>query len=821
MLSIQLSALGKHRRGQAIIFSAVSVVLLAFFIALVYNLGQITERRAGIQIAADSAAYSGAMVMANSLSSIAWINDGMAQIHSRLIRYVVDVNTTAVLAELENRQLPVDIDYPIPTPSSNAAEDAYIEAIQRAHEWIPRGKEWMRDLSRIQHTISLVTPRLMQETMYDVANDNGSERVSIYPTTRLFPHAGSERSFRIEQFEEGWRITNLDPDSGEMLWVYREDGEWNIVYSRQGITRERIRIIEIAEDEWVILRYDGSGNLLQEITIIRTDELGWIVVGRTPDEPPDEPGVRLSFEQVDMTEDGEIDGTRVTDAQGRWQVFRREGGELYIWDRSREEYISMTQEYTEIGGIPIRVNVTNVIRFPGATVRVGDPVRVDIGRAHIVLTDPPNITTGIGPVSISVRGFDSSSFRISVNNFTLHVDSADGRWRKYFNPSIDLWWRHRLTRQDTIDPDALYQWQYDYQLIGAHLLYEGNIHRFSLQNGIMAGAGAGQIRPEWLDWFNVLDWNPAPYELTYRQEEFEPYWPAGRPAEEPLFRPMEDPPDGAYFRTMECQVCDGEGYLTVGTEGERVPCPNCLAKDHDINGLSDLRVFLADAAGSDYLEDIRADAGVLDTEENYMTLNVFQSDTYGVASPPNRPLVLNDEFFKYGVNVAAWRGREEAPMLFDREPDWGFVAVASARIGVPTGNVFGPYYVYGPFDMPPEYGGSYDRDPREQWVDEAPENLYRTGLQARLVSSRRTIHEYDLEHERAMAFAPIAETPVTYLWDALMFTAYSHFDEPSIWLDDYGGRTDRDVPRLLRNMRDRQGRTFDVTDPDIEPLIHH
>ena len=159
-------------------------------------------------------------------------------------------------------------------------------------------------------------------------------------------------------------------------------------------------------------------------------------------------------------------------------------------------------------------------------------------------------------------------------------------------------------------------------------------------------------------------------------------------------------------------------------------------------------------------------------------------------------------------------------MLFDREPEWGFVADASARIGVPTGNVFSPTYIYGPFDMP-GYLGSQGADVREQWVDEAPENLYWTGLQARLVSSKRTIDEYDLEHDRVAAMTAIPETPVTYLWDALMFTSYSHFDEPSTWLDAYGGRTDRNVPVLLRNMRDRQGRVFDVRDPNIEAVIHH
>ena len=63
--------------GQGIVFAAASLLVMVGFVALVFNVGTVVENRMRIQMAADNAAYSGAMVQANALSTIAWINSAM------------------------------------------------------------------------------------------------------------------------------------------------------------------------------------------------------------------------------------------------------------------------------------------------------------------------------------------------------------------------------------------------------------------------------------------------------------------------------------------------------------------------------------------------------------------------------------------------------------------------------------------------------------------------------------------------------------------------------------------------------------------------
>ena len=48
--------------GQGILFAAATLLVLVGFIAFVFNIGRLLDRRTKTQIAADAAAYSGAMV---------------------------------------------------------------------------------------------------------------------------------------------------------------------------------------------------------------------------------------------------------------------------------------------------------------------------------------------------------------------------------------------------------------------------------------------------------------------------------------------------------------------------------------------------------------------------------------------------------------------------------------------------------------------------------------------------------------------------------------------------------------------------------------
>jgi hypothetical protein len=66
------------------------------------------------------------------------------------------------------------------------------------------------------------------------------------------------------------------------------------------------------------------------------------------------------------------------------------------------------------------------------------------------------------------------------------------------------------------------------------------------------------------------------------------------------------------------------------------------------------------------------------------------------------------------------------------------------------------------------------------------------------------------------------ESGLSYLWDALLLSSYSQFDEPSTWVSEYGGRTDRHVRGLLGNMHNRQGAVFDLRDAIVlDDVVRH
>ena len=788
---------GREQRGQALVFGAVSLLLVAGFVALVYNVGRAAQRRVQVQMAADMTAYSGAAIKANALSSIGWINDGMAQVYYNMMRYAVDVNTAGLAAELEYRQNGKVLD------PSGAGYRAYQEAYDRAREWIPRGKEWLLDLSRIENAIALVTPRLMQEEMYEVALAAGAERISMYPSHRLFPREGSETHFLIEQFPNGWRITNLA--NGEMVWVYREltdDGkkQWHIVYARGDGTQEEVTILEdVPGERWVITRTPPGDT----ITIINHPDLGWIVHGR-PQDPQRQ--VNIQFISVDMDDDGVYEGTRVT-FQGESQIFKREGGDLYIWDPQAKEYVNVTSNETTIGGVNVAVNVTNRIHFPGAIVDIGTPVHVYIGQAHIVLRDPPTIHTGLGPVHIGITGFDADSFSISVMGFNLNIAQADGRWRKYFDAHEELWWRHRLTEEPPTS-GADRQWRYDYEYMGAHMRYESNYERFMVTHAVRDRIGDTADLPEWYAWFDPIQARPR--NMTYRQTAFTP---SGA-----LMVPTSTPPPDAYYLTQTCAHCHGVGADPANPDEA---CPVCEARDHNRDGDSDVRVFIADIAASTALGDRTTQT----RETDYLDARAYRGrDAYGIPNP-RYPLVLTEEFFKYGINIAAWHRRfgeapkdepqrTDAPMIFDSEPDWGFVAIASARIGIPEGDPAAPAWRY-QFQSLPGFIDARGRDVRQQWVEDAAENLYSPRIAARLVSTKGNINDYDLEH-----YMDVEENAMSYLWDVMLGARYDRYRE-SMWLNKYDGRSDPVVAQRLRRMRDRSGRVFQITSPEVEAVIHH
>ncbi len=101
----RLMALRRDESGQSLVFGVMTVFMVMFFAAMVVGVGRVTARRIQMQFAADSAAYSSALVESDCLNSIALLNTSMAQLRHMAMRYVADVNVYGVLAELRDQVL--------------------------------------------------------------------------------------------------------------------------------------------------------------------------------------------------------------------------------------------------------------------------------------------------------------------------------------------------------------------------------------------------------------------------------------------------------------------------------------------------------------------------------------------------------------------------------------------------------------------------------------------------------------------------------------------------------------------------------------------
>jgi hypothetical protein len=87
----RLRRLPEDEGGQSAMFAVLTLMLLVIVIAYGYNVGMTASQRVRMQNAADAAAYSGAVVEANGLAAIAWLNNCETYLHSKLQQHMLDV----------------------------------------------------------------------------------------------------------------------------------------------------------------------------------------------------------------------------------------------------------------------------------------------------------------------------------------------------------------------------------------------------------------------------------------------------------------------------------------------------------------------------------------------------------------------------------------------------------------------------------------------------------------------------------------------------------------------------------------------------------
>ena len=245
---LRRGALALHRdeQGAAMLFAAFTFLALSFSLMFVFQVGMISTDRIQMQNAADAAAYSGALMEANSLNAIGQLNDGMAYLHYTLLRYVVDCITVRTLEPYlrhdqwtktqpgrffqvgqgdgsivlslsdPNGLKPGDSYGPgalnPPAPKwvllgDEGEWDARWQHIQRFKQLQTDGKKWLHDLQNAQRLIVAVTPRLVRETAVAVARDSGASHVAV--------SADLERAFQVgADLAQGWEEMKGTASSG-------------------------------------------------------------------------------------------------------------------------------------------------------------------------------------------------------------------------------------------------------------------------------------------------------------------------------------------------------------------------------------------------------------------------------------------------------------------------------------------------------------------------------------------------------------------------------------------------------------------------------
>lgn len=94
----RVGALPGDESGASALFAVVSLMFLVVVIAYVHNVGMTVNRKIRLQNAADAAAFSGAVVEANSLSAIAWLNSCQTYIYARMQEAILEMMPLATAA---------------------------------------------------------------------------------------------------------------------------------------------------------------------------------------------------------------------------------------------------------------------------------------------------------------------------------------------------------------------------------------------------------------------------------------------------------------------------------------------------------------------------------------------------------------------------------------------------------------------------------------------------------------------------------------------------------------------------------------------------
>jgi hypothetical protein len=792
-----------------------------------------------------------------------------------------------------------DVNAPLLTPDPtrvvevvgiDGADERYAEAYGRAEEWRDACNEWLKELSRLEYTMAILAPRLAGEVAYEMVEANGGRYANVFPSQRWHPRGEAYDAWTCERLgDDWWRLSHVGggtviearkEDCGDCegcrvcggscqsCWVFRViEGASMQLYYKLCDLGENAR----GEHLWLVENLAASGDdrytcILQheELVVVRWGPRGLIADRLPGTDPP----VYMIQNESGVPPDNTI-FFRHSDGYVQQATYKKDASGNYIRpleypDDDDFQNVGVTR--MQLGGVPFNVNFDPYVALPGsariwitvppAFERSWDDGQGNRGHIRINFTNPISMNVSVAGISFWVR---DDRFGFGRRGHILTIDQADGIPRKFFDRGEEYWWEHQLT------PTGPNEWLYEYKEFGAMLEPETNaarllafrdIERQGIPDIEQTEWAAAAAVPSWAydDTWNTSGWlntwtgalqpntgaDVTVDESQYAFYQKRPCWDPNEVLDangEPTGQWQVTDPDGNAV-LITCPTCGGRGYVVVGAEE--------VFGRHGRLSRSDPDPYLGQQ-GRDYQE------AELDTAR--------------------APLVLSEEWFKFGTTVGAWRGRDEDfrdaqgnPLLAGtleyllHDPTSGLKGIFGSSMGAAEPATTEPVYY-------PEWGyftlaaararlrdGSQDPnllqgcrfedvDARENWVDNNLYNLYpvarRNALgqpyygywDARLLSLDRQI----LTEDVVLGPNDPAQTGTAWLMGVIARGAargsrQAGFDYPAGWTDTWDGRDVSDVRELLtRRLRPRRpygsvGRPYidaqgALRDPFVEMLV--
>ena len=786
-------------RGQALVFGALTLFMLAAFIIFIADLGMVTSTRIQVQNAADECAYAGALYEANVVSSVAYLNEAMAFMYYDALRYAMDTTVTGVLAGLKRYGPPYPGDGLVyndydddPSVYSGSPIAHYERAFERARQNVPEIERTLAMFARWEWGMALSCAELVKMEINRTALKHDIDAIAIYPDVDFFPGNGVQFDLHILKLMEGgehvgWRVWADDPPFfvearrlGPFHWLITDtnrntyeiqriaDDTYRIQTPTDDITVQKISDTHVKLD---MIKHEGGETTVTHIDARYLEGLGWAVA--------------MSNDEYDLEYTPFRDGgytIKVTNHQtGQTSTagIRRDPqtGNIQQWTGSGWQDVPGQRDSVTVGGVEIPVQMDdrihlgpdtwlrppNELHLPGITYLI--PNVFQMRDVWVTLMDDTARIDAF--VTIPVPG-GSRRLRFSVDESSLermiiygllgrnyHVPgSADCKW--YASRTGDE--RDRLCRDcqllegecDTPESEET-EWTYQYRLGKPYFIKE-DLRRFAhhaiCDRDPYARANNFDY-PEWTQWYDIAQGEPRGRD--YYQTR--PQWGA--------------PPN----------------------------------YDSDGDGRNDsVRVYASDTWG------LNADA-TREFDEHHQKVKPWNLADLGVAAATFAPPVrLSEDFFFYGLTVGCWKDTRRSrttPLALFRNPEWGIMAAASARCG------FLEMQSDDPDDPTPHYRFTWpEADDVEQFVNAGYENLYEPVWTAHLWPMSDAIRS---EHIRAYVDS---QTGLSYLFHGLLYTHWYVPRSPEE-LGEEPRRLDY-VPWVLRRRLHLDG-----DDPRIEEVLQH